>query len=133
MAEADSVDILGQSWVVRLGAAMLLAYALITGFAVYQAAHRAAIEKVNAPTALGDKAYFPNPGSFDPSTPMANFEGHSLYFVDWLGTTDSKMIRAGMDDTNSFVVYKLGEAKGAEAGYYYLKIQNGFYAKAKRP
>lgn len=126
------MKIVEQSWAVRLGVALLIGYAAITGFAVYNKAHRTAIEKVETPTGVGDQAFYPIQQSFDPSVPLANFQGHSLYFVDWFNIVDSGMIRAGMDDTNSFFVYRLAGAKGAEASYFYLRYKANAFVKVKR-
>ncbi|MGB8356653.1 MAG: hypothetical protein WCD79_22335 [Chthoniobacteraceae bacterium] len=134
MAEAtdSSSKILWQSTAVRFGIALLLGYGLITGFAVWDKQHLSSIEKASAPTAVGDTAFFPVAASFDPSTPLANFDGHSLYFVDWRSSQDELMLRVGMDDTNSFSIYKLDGAKGDEASAFFLKIKPSYYIKAKR-
>jgi len=133
MAEASdsSSKIFGQTAAVRLGIALLLGYGLITGFAVYDKHRLSSVEKVDALTAVGDKAFFPVPKSFDPSAPLANFEGHSLYFVDWKLIQDHVMTRQGMDDGNSFSVYKMNGVKGAEASLLYLKIKDGCYVQTK--
>ena len=111
---------------------MLLGYGLITGFAVWDKLHLSSIEKASASTAVGDTTFFPVAASFDPSTPLANFDGHSLYFVDWRSSQDELMLKVGMDDTNSFAVYKLDGAKGDEASALFLKIKPAYYIKTKR-
>jgi hypothetical protein len=134
MAEVtdSSSKILGQSVAIRLGVALLLGYGIITGFAICDKMRLASVEKATAPTAVGDSAFFPVPKSFDPSTPLANFDGHSLYFVDWRSLQDELMLKQGMDDTNSFAVYKLEGAKGDEASAFFLKIKPSYYVKTKR-
>jgi len=134
MAEVtdSSSKILGQSVAIRLGVALLLGYGIITGLAVRDKLRLSSIEKANASTAVGDNAFFPVPKSFDPSTPLANFDGHSLYFVDWRSLQDELVLRQGMDDTNSFAVYKLDGAKGDDASAFFLKIKPGYYVKTKR-
>jgi len=127
-----SSKIFAQSLAIRLGLALLLGYAIVTGFAIHDKMRLKSIEKVTAPTAVGDKALFPPPASFDPSVPLVNFEGHSLYFVEWQQYLDTIMTRIGMDDTNSYAVYKLDGAKGDDASALYLKIKQGNYVKLKR-
>lgn len=128
----SSSKILWQSVAIRFGIALLLGYFLITGFAIFDKARLGSIEKATTPTAVGDTAFFPVPKSFDPSTPLANFDGHSLYFVDWRSLQDDRMLKQGMDDTNSFAVYQLDGAKDDEASAFFLKIKPGYYVKTKR-
>ena len=113
------------------GAALLLGYALVTGHAIYEKSHRVSIEHVDASNAVGDKVFFPQ--TFDPAVPLVNFDGHSFYFVERKDALDSSMTRAGMDDTNSYAIYKQAAAKGDEASFVYLKIGANSYIKAKRP
>lgn len=127
----SSRKIFGQPFAVRLGIAILLGYGIITGFAVYDKHRLPVIEKAATPTAVGDKAFFPVPKSFDASVPLVNFEGHSLYFVDWASVLDTTMARLGMDDTNSFAIYKVAGSKGADASMLYLKIKQSCYVKTK--
>jgi|GEM_PF-2546077 len=135
MAEStdSSSKIFGQKWAVCLGGALLLGYAVITAFAVYDKSRRPDLEKALTLSAVGDKAYFPVPQTFDPSTPLVNFEGHSLYFVDWKYMLDSLMMRAGMDDANSFSVYQYtGRTQEDQKPFFYLKIKPGYYVQTKR-
>lgn len=132
MSEEETPSkILAQPLAVGLGAALLAGYALVTGFAIYTHARRASIEHVNAGYAVGDKTYFPK--TFDPAQPLVNFQGHSLYYVDKKDDAlDSSMIRAGMDDSSTYAIYKLVTAKGDEASFFYLKVGPNYYIKAKR-
>ena len=116
----------------RLGFALLLGYAVITGFAVYDKSRRSDLEKALSPTAVADKAFFKIAETFDASVPLVNFEGRSLYFVDWKYMLDSLMIKAGMDDSNAVAVYKFSAARKDETQFLYLKIKPGYYVQTKR-
>ena len=126
-----SSKIFGQTWAVRLGAAFLLGYAVVTGFAMYENSHRATIERTDEPTAIGDKTFFPAQEPVDKSLPLAHFDGHALYFAGWQEAGDAFMLKAGMDDTRTYSVYKMEGAKGEEADYLYLRTKPGYYARTK--
>ena len=79
---------------------------------------------------MGDKTFFPQ--SFNPAQPLLNFEGRSLYFADHKNLADTVMVRVGMDDANTYAVYKLAGAKDQEASFVYLKMAPNYYLKAKR-
>ena len=121
----------GQTWAIRIGTALLLGYAMVTGYAIHAKKHLASIEHAVAPTAVGDRNYFPLQRPADPSRPLARLGGHDLYFVDWKAAADASMIEAGMDDSNSHAVYKLEGAAGGEAAFLYLKTEPNLYAKVK--
>ena len=131
MSESEAPSkILAQPLAIGLGAALLLGYAVITAFAIYDKSHRDSIERVSGAYAVGDKTYFPK--TFDTSVPLVNFGGHSLYFVDHVSEPDSSMLRTGMDDSNVYAIYKLTTAKGGEASFAYLKVGENDYIKADR-
>lgn len=129
-SEDSPSKILAQPLAIGLGAALLLGYAVITAFAIYDKAHRTSIEHVSGAYAVGDKTYFPK--TFDKSAPLVNFGGHSLYFVDHVSAPDSYMLRAGMDDSNVYPIYKLTIAQGGEASFVYLKVGANDFIKAEQ-
>jgi hypothetical protein len=128
--ENPSSKIFAQPLAIGLGAALLIGYAIVTGYAIYEKSHRASVERVDASYAVGDNAFFPK--SFDAAQPLVNFDGHSLYFVQGMLALDSSMLKTGMDDSNAYAVYKLVTAKGEEASFVYLKVGANNYIKAKR-
>jgi len=115
---------------VGLGIALLAGYAIVTGFAIYERAHRTSIERAEASSAVGDKVYYAQ--TFDPMVPLVNFQGHSFYYVERKDALDTAMVKEGMDDTNSYAIYKPAAAAGEEAPFIYLKIGPNSYIKAKR-
>jgi hypothetical protein len=132
MAEVENPQskIFAQPLAVGLGVALLLGYGFATLHAIYEKSHRASIENADASSAVGDRAFFTK--SFDPTLPLVNFEGHSLYFVERKEAADTSMIKTGMDDANIYAIYKLAGAKDEEASFVYLKIGPNYYAKVKR-
>lgn len=129
-SEDSPSKILAQPLAIGLGAALLLGYAVITAFAIYDKAHRDSIERVSGAYAVGDKNYFPK--TFDKGAPLVNFSGHSLYYADHVSEADSSMLRAGMDDSNVYAIYNLTTATGAEVAFVYLKVGENDYIKAER-
>ena len=131
-SQNSSPKIFEQRRALCLGVALLLGYALITAFTVYDKSRRTSLEQVTSPTAVGDNAFFPLPQPFDTGKPFDKFEGHALYFVDWKNAEDIRMIKAGADDSKAFAIYKFARARGDDASFFYLKIKQGLYVQAKR-
>src|SRR5579862_9993172 len=99
-AENPQSKIVAQPLAIALGAALLLGYALVTCFAIYEKSRHAALEHVQTGYAVGDTTYFPK--SFDLTQPLVNFGGHSLYYADRTQALDSSMQRIGSDDSNAY-------------------------------
>lgn len=130
--QTSTPEIFASRQAVIFGAALLLACAFITAFAIFQKSRRTSLEQARASTAVGDTAFFPVPQPLDPVKPLASFAGRALYFVEWKGERDALMSKAGMDDTKAFEVYQLVGTTGEETPFFYLKCSKYFYAKTQR-
>ena len=51
--------------------------------------------------------------------------------VEWKTAADVVMIKAGMDDTKTFAIYRPQDASGEDAGLLFLKTQPNTYAGLK--
>jgi len=118
----------GARWAAILGAALLLGFAAVTAFAIHDRMRLASLETVSEPTAVGDSAFF-NPASRELGMTVVTWNGRPLRLGDLknVNASDPSMLKAGVDDTHSFLIYTL---PGDSA--YYLKARNGEYLKVLR-
>lgn len=113
-------------------ATMLVGFAIATGFMFYDRAHTASLEQISQPTAVGDRAYFPLKSDTDPTKTVASFAGHPLFAAETVRHRDSEMIKAGMDDSRSFFIYKVVAKATVElSDAYYVKLRGGEYVKLR--
>ena len=134
MPEAESETILGAKWAVRLCAALLIGFAGVTGFAIYDRSQRENLEQVIEPTALGDTAFFQPPEKFASGSVFTQFRGQPLYPT---GTErhplhDGKMQREGKDDANAHWIYRSTERGGVNGDYFFLKVARDQYLEVSR-
>ncbi|MDP9291846.1 MAG: hypothetical protein M3O82_05725 [Verrucomicrobiota bacterium] len=132
MAEPVADQLVGKKWAYALMATMLVGFALATAFMFYDRAHLASLEQISQPTAVGDHAYFPLKSDADPAKSIATFAGRPLFAADRMRHRDSEMIKAGMDDSRSFFIYKVVARATAKPGdSYFVKLRDGEYLKLR--
>ena len=134
MSETQNEPVLGAKCVVRLCAALLTGFAFVTAFAVHDKARLAQLEKVDEPTAVGDAAFFKPPEKFDSGAVFVKLGGQPLHptGTERYALPDATMIRAGIDDSKAFRLYKSTERGGRDGDYFFLKVGNGQYLEMSR-
>lgn len=112
-----------------LGAALLLGFAVMYLFTVYENSRRASLETVLEPRAVGDQRYFPLTAKLTKNQQLATFGKHTLLSSDNAldDERDTRMEKVGLDDTVSFYIYRSTDPTKRE--FYYLKAENGKYIK----
>lgn len=118
----------------RLCAALLIGFAAVVAFAVFDQSRRATLEQVVETTAVGDLAFFQPPAKFDSGAVLVKFRGAPLHQT---GTAryplnDGRMIREGMDDAKAVWVYRSLERGGRTGDYLFLKVAPGQYLEVSR-
>ncbi len=131
MTENASEEFAGGKLAAALGAALLLGFAVVTAVAAYDKSRLAALEQITEPTAVGDRAFFPAPEKIEPEKSLLTFGGKALYGVERIKSYDGRMLKAGMDDSQSFIVYRADSSKADRANFYFLKIADERYLKAR--
>ena len=133
MADSEQMQskVFPDAWALRIGAALLLGYLAVCVFGVREKLHRASLEHLSEPTAVGDTAFFPLPRPWDVEKPLATFGGKPLYFADWTSTPDSAMRKAGRADAAAFTVYKFAPAAPEKNASLFLKVNSGVYAMVR--
>jgi hypothetical protein len=107
-------------WAAWLGAALVAGFALVAGVAAYDHAHRAELERVEEPSAVGDAHFISLPG--EAAGTFGAFQGSPLHGTRRIKRRDSKMWKAGLDDSGTFYIYRSTDPK--ENGTLFLKIAN---------
>ncbi len=120
-------EVLGARWAAGLGGALLLGFAAVAAFGVYDKSRLASLETVSEPTAVGDKA-FVAPASREVGVTVLTWNGVPLRLAELknVATPDSGMTKAGVDDTRAFTIYK-SSAAGDPA--FYLKARDDEFLK----
>ena len=134
MPETQNETIPGAKWAVRLCAALLIGFAFVTAFAGYDKLRLAQLEDVEEPTAVGDAAFFKPPGKFDSGAVFVKLGGQPLHptGTERYALRDAKMIRAGIDDSKAFRLYKSTERGGRDGDFFFLKVAPGQYLEMSR-
>lgn len=122
----------GKKWAIGLGTALLLAFGLTIAAGFRDAARISTLEKIDEPSAVGDHAFFPRPDKISPEKPVLSLGGQPLIALDTAKGRDGLMLKAGMDDSNSFFVYRARVPKKDEQDLYFLKLADGQYLKVRR-
>lgn len=130
-ASEESV-MFGGRWAAGLCAGLILGFGVITVFSYSDASRRGVLEHFVQSRGVGDAALFPVPAVLEPGKPVASFEGRMLYPENLKSTKmrDSRMIRAGLDDTKAFSVYHSTE-KGTKPDELFLKVSDERYLKVR--
>ena len=121
----------------RLGLALLAGSLLVALTLVLDRARRESIETTREVTAVGDAAFIAPPGQGDFAKPLVTLHGQPLHAAGarTVRLRDTKMVRAGMDDTGKYSVYSTreswppGEASAAQkpSDALFLKTGEGEY------
>ena len=140
MAENDDpskphgIELRWLSTAATLGIALVVALGGMALFTYFDRTQRASLESVSEPTAVGDTRFVPAGESVE--RPLGKFRGRVLMGDSVKKYDDSRMLRLGDDDTGSFGVYKIGQAKPSkraqqetDADSYFLKTASGQYIK----
>lgn len=129
-AEPTATPMFGQKAAFTLGAVLIAAFGIVLAFTARDNARRSEIETVTQPRAVGDEQFVALAEPLDVSQPVARFEGRSLFVqeTDPIEARDSKMMKAGRDESGRFFVYRSPEPKDAE--FHFLKTAHGRYVKA---
>ena len=125
---------------VRLGEGLLAGFALWIFAAGSDAVNRHQLETFKEVTAVGDRAYLPvRPGQEQNSTASLLFQGKRLLPAgsQKAEVRDSKMIRAGKDDSGSYHLYTTASDESVTAdeaeqkNTYYLKLAPNEYLRVR--
>jgi hypothetical protein len=130
-ATQDNSPPRGKDWATLLCAALLVMFAAVLVFAIQQRHHVPSLDAWDEPTGVGDKLLFSLPAVVDARTPVAKFADGPLYAQSSQTEqiADTRVTKAGLDDTRSFFVYHMQNAHGGEAAgrVYYLRVGSGQY------
>jgi hypothetical protein len=119
----------GKKLALILMGSTLIAFAGVTAFAMYDRAHLKTIESIEEPTAVGDTKLFRGTFVANSSKPVAQFGGANLLAGDRVKARDTSMIKAGLDDTRSFFVYRSGGQR--DPAVFYLKLESAAYLECR--
>lgn len=116
------------AWAARLGCALLVVLTAVSVFTFLGRTHRLQLEHVEEPTAVGDLHLVP---AAEPNTSLGTFQGQPLTVSETVKERDSSMRKAGLDDSQSFTVYRSSDPN--EIGALFLKVAEGSYLKIAPP
>ncbi len=116
-------------WAARLGIAMLAGMFIVCVFTWIDDIRRPQLEHVTQPTAVGD-SQFVKPAA-DPQTPLGTFHGKPLIAAQKIKARDTEMLKAGMDDSQIFFIYRA--QKPADSDARFVKTANEEYLKIATP
>lgn len=118
----------------NLAMALVVALGLMAAFTHWDRSRREALEAITEPTAAGDMQFVP--AGEDVERPLGTYQGRTLFGDSVKKLDDSKMLKAGTDDSGSFAVYRLdpkkAEKSGADPDALYLKTAANRYIKTRR-
>src|SRR5438552_75371 len=106
MTDAPS-NATSNAWAARVAATLVAGFVLVAAFTFYDHAHRAALERVEEPTAVGDTHFAKPPPNANAT--VGKFEGKNLFVEKSVKARDSKMLRAGREENGAFAVYRSAE------------------------
>lgn len=133
-------EIFAQRQAVRLGAALLVALALILILTCRDNAHRSTLEVVVQSSAVGDTNYarLPEPEPEPPYQAIAALHGQPLYPTDYKRheRSEADMVRVAVDEATGLAIYqgppkaKDDETKGPGPAYF-LKLGPGEFLRVR--
>lgn len=132
--------IFAQPYAMRLGAALLIALALILILTWRDNARRSTLEVVVESSALGDTNYLPmpEPPPEPPYAAVALLAGKPLYPAGFKRheRREGDLVRVAVDDRTGLSIYKVapnakGEGKGDSEPVFFLKIGPGEFLKVR--
>lgn len=128
MTGTDSVLFFGRKTALSLCALLLLGFVALEFIAWHTKKSRSQIEQIVEPTAVGDSApyhFAPNAPDFDLQKPLIYVNGKPLFLAQIVRRKDSRMLRAGKDDSGKQTLYHWKHAKTEkEKATLYLKTDS---------
>lgn len=122
---------------VWFGWVLLASLSVVVLFASLDQQRRSQIEGFAEVTAVGDKAYFKAPDPMKPLTVAVTFHGQPLTPLSpprHVGARDSRMLRAGQDDSGVYRIYvnsQSGEDAKRPGEDYFLKTGPDEYLEVR--
>jgi hypothetical protein len=120
-AEKEALTI--EPWAVWIALATLVLIAGVAAFTAWDRVRDASVEDVVTPTAVGDTHYVEKPNAG--AGPIGlKYQGKALAMVGERKIRESKLIRAGSDDSGTFTLYRpADERKALPKDRFYMKVK----------
>jgi hypothetical protein len=120
MPDVEKEALTIEPWAAWIGLGTLVLVASVAVFTAWDRAHTSALEEVIMPTAVGDTHFVPEPsGGKGPIN--LKYQGQQLDMVSESKIRDSKLIRAGTDDSGVYSLYEMDE-DGGKNGRLFMKV-----------
>lgn len=133
--QSQSSEITHDTCAKRIAIALLVGFTVVAAFTFFDQQRRAAIERVDEPTAVGDK-HFVTSERAATATPLAIWKGRPLIGSERVKVRDNRMLRAGTTDDGTLSIYRLDESAeknkeraGKQRDVYFLKVGTDQYIK----
>lgn len=109
-----------------LGGGLVAGFAVLALFAALDRKNRTTIEYLTEPSAAGEAAVYvlPEPGSYDPATPILKVKEVPYYEDDVVRRADGSMMKAGHDDSGQYPLYRRYRNDTLQEEFY-LKLAPG--------
>jgi len=112
MPAADKEALTIEPWAAWIGLAILAVVAGVALFTLWDRAHTVTLEVVLQPTAVGDTHCVPAPpGGKGPIG--LTYQGRKLDMLSESKIRDSKLLRAAVDDSGLYILYRPGDDQEA--------------------
>ena len=127
MPAAEKEALILEPWMAGIALATLVMVAGVAAFTAWDRTHTPAMEQVITPTAVGDTHYVQEPASRRGPIGL-KYQGQKLDMLSESKIRDAKLIRAGMDDSGVYWLYRPEDEKeGLPKDRFYMKTKPNEY------
>lgn len=127
MPSAEKEIVTVEPWGAGIALATLVLVGCVAVFTAWDRMHNRETETVVTPTAVGDAHYVQEPAGGTGPTGL-KYQGENLVMISEGKMRDSKLIRAGTDDSGVYVLYRPEDEKEPlPKGHFYMKAKPNIF------